>query len=82
VFPTPPEKPDPVPARVQFLEAQLRSQVLIDAAALKTLGEARALALQTALLTDSGIDPARVFLVANDKVKAQAGLVRVELSLQ
>jgi hypothetical protein len=82
VFPTPPEKPDPTPARVQFLEAQLRSQVLIDAAALKTLGEARALALQTALLTDSGIDPARVFLVANDKVKAQAGLVRVELSLQ
>ncbi len=81
VFPTP-QKPDPTPARVEFLEAELRSRVVLDAAALKTLAEARALAVQGALLADSGIDPARVFLVANDKVKAEAGLVRLELSLQ
>jgi hypothetical protein len=78
----PPQKPDPTPARVEFLETELRARVVLDAAALKTLGEGRALAVQRALLNDSGIDPKRVFLVANDKVKAQAGLVRVELSLQ
>jgi hypothetical protein len=77
-----PQKSDPTPARIEFLENELRAHVILDTAALKTLGEGRALALQSALLTDSEIDPARVFLVANEKVKAQGGLVRLELSLR
>jgi hypothetical protein len=38
--------------------------------------------VQQALLTDTQIDPARVFLVANDKAKKQDGAVRLELSLK
>ena len=38
--------------------------------------------LQDALLTGTQIDPARVFLVANDKAKNQDGAVRLELSLR
>ena len=49
---------------------------------LTALGQQRALALQRALLTDTGIDPARIFLVANDKAKEKDGAVRVELSLR
>ena len=48
----------------------------------KALGEQRAQALQQALLTDTQIDPARVFLVANDKAVAKDGAVRFELSLR
>jgi len=51
-------------------------------AELKALGQQRAMALQQALLTGTGIDPGRVFLVANGKAKLQAGLVRLELSLR
>jgi hypothetical protein len=39
------------------------------------------MAVQQALLTDTQLDPARVFLVVNDKAKNQDGKVRLELSL-
>jgi hypothetical protein len=77
-----PVKPEAVLAKVQFLESGLRAQITIDDADLKNLAEQRALALQQGLLSDGTIDPQRVFLVASDKVKAQDGLVRLELSLR
>ena len=49
---------------------------------LTALGQQRAMNLQQALLGDSQIDPARVFLVANDKAKNQDGRVRLELTLR
>jgi hypothetical protein len=40
------------------------------------------MAAQQALLTDTQVDPARVFLVVNDKAKNHDGKVRLELSLK
>ena len=51
-------------------------------AQMKALAQQRAESIQQALLTDTQIDPARVFLVANEKAKAQATAVRLELSLE
>ncbi len=77
-----PSKPEAIASKVEFLEAQLRAQIVVDDAALKNLAEQRALALQQSLLSDGTLDPARVFLVASDKIKSQDGLVRLELSLR
>jgi uncharacterized protein involved in outer membrane biogenesis len=60
----------------------LKSAIVIEPAALKELAEQRALRLQQALLANSGLDPERVFLVANAKIKQQDESVRLELSLQ
>jgi hypothetical protein len=77
------EKPaDAVQAKLAFLRSEVNGQIEVADADLKDLAEQRALALQQALLTDGALDPARVFLVASDKVKAENGAVRLELSLQ
>jgi hypothetical protein len=76
------QKPDLVAAKIEFLTAQLREHVVVDADRLTALGQQRALAVQRALLTDTGVDPARVFLVANDKAQAKDAAVRLELSLR
>ena len=47
-----------------------------------SLGTAAGRVVQQALLTDTQLDPARVFLVANDKAKNQDGKVRLELTLK
>ena len=49
---------------------------------LTALGQQRAMAVQQALLTNTQLDPARVFLAVNDKAKKQDGEVRLELSLR
>jgi hypothetical protein len=49
---------------------------------IKALAQRRAEAIQLVLLTDTQLDPARVFLVANDKAKAQEHDVRLELTLE
>jgi hypothetical protein len=54
----------------------------VSAADLTTLGLTRAQNLQRELLKDAQIDPERVFLVANDKAKAEGDKVRLELSLR
>jgi hypothetical protein len=60
----------------------LRERIVIGESDLTALGQQRAAAVQQALLTGTQVDPARVFLVANDKAKAQDGRVRLELSLK
>lgn len=75
-------QPEEIAARIAFLEAELRARIVVDDADLQSLAQQRALALQQALLTDTALDPARVFLVASGKIKSQDGLVRLELSLQ
>jgi Domain of Unknown Function (DUF748) len=75
-------KPESVAAKIDFLNGSLHERIVISESDLTALGEKRAMNLQDALLTGTQIDPARVFLVANDKAKNQDGAVRLELSLR
>ena len=75
-------KPDAEAAKLDFLKQALHEHIAIADSDLTALGQQRAMAVQQALLTDTQVDPARVFLVANDKAKNQDGKVRLELSLQ
>lgn len=76
------QKPDVTMARIGFLSTEILAHESVGDAELRALGEQRAQGLQQALLKDSQIDPARVFLVANDKASAKDGVVRLQLSLK
>ncbi len=69
-------------AEIEFLETTARANVTVPATAIGELSEARATAIQHALVDSSGLDPARVFLVRNGKVTAQDGKVRLQLELK
>jgi hypothetical protein len=75
-------KPDAIAAKSDFLSKELHDHISVGDADLKTLGQQRAVVVQQALLTETQVDPARVFLVANDKAKGQDGKVRLELTLK
>jgi hypothetical protein len=75
-------KPDLAAAKAEFLSKALHERIAISESDLTALGQQRAMAVQQQLLTGTQIDPARVFLVANDKAKNQDGKVRLELSLK
>ncbi|HXP63878.1 MAG TPA: DUF748 domain-containing protein [Steroidobacteraceae bacterium] len=75
-------KPEKVAAKKEFLSQEIRGHITVDESDLTALGQSRATNLQQALLTGTQLDPARVFLVANDKAKNQDGRVRLELSLR
>jgi hypothetical protein len=76
------QKPELASAKIDFLTQGIREHLVVGDADLNTLGQQRAMVLEQALLSDSQIDPARVFLVANDKASSKDGLVRLELSLR
>ena len=67
---------------IAFLRTQLLASIQVDDLELTELAKARAAAIQQILLTGTQIDPARVFLVANNKAKAQDRAVRLELTLE
>jgi hypothetical protein len=69
-------------AALAQLEAQAKARLAPQAADLERLAEARAAAVERALLTDTGLAAARVFLVRNDKVAAQDGRIRLELGME
>ena len=75
-------KPELAAAKADFLSQALHAHIVISDADLTALGQRRATAIQQALLTGTQVDPARVFLVANDKAKNQDGSVRLQLSLK
>jgi Domain of Unknown Function (DUF748) len=75
-------KPEIATAKSAFLMQGLHEHVAVADSDLAALGQQRAAAVQQALLTDTQVDPARVFLVANDKAKLQDGKVRLELTLK
>jgi Domain of Unknown Function (DUF748) len=75
-------KPETAAAKIEFLSHELHEHITIGDADLAALGQQRAMNLQQALLTDTQLDPGRIFLVANDKAKNQDGRVRLELSLR
>ncbi len=85
-FPPPAEAPKSASeaqlAQRTYLETQLKSRITVGDEELKVLAEQRAVALEKALLTDTGLDPQRVFLVANDKAAVHGGMARLELSLE
>jgi hypothetical protein len=76
------QKSELIAAKIEFLAGALRAHWTAGPDELKALGEQRSHALQQALLTDTGIEPERVFLVANDKASEKDGAVRLELSLR
>ena len=76
------QKPDLIAAKIDFLNTALRGHVTVGEEQLTALGQQRALTLQRALLTDTEIDPARIFLVVSDKAKPKNGAVGMELSLR
>jgi hypothetical protein len=75
-------KPELAAAKADFLKQALLEHIAVTDSDLTALGQQRAMAVQQALLADSQLDPARVFLVVNDKAKNQDGKVRLELSLK
>jgi len=75
-------KPDLAAAKADFLRQALREHIAVTEGDLTALGQQRAVAVQQALLTDTQVEPERVFLVVSDKGKNQDGRVRLELSLK
>jgi hypothetical protein len=75
-------KPELAAAKADFLKKALHEHIAVADSDLTVLGQQRAMAVQQALLTDTQVDPARVFLAVNDKAKNQDGRVRLELSLK
>ncbi|MEZ5564685.1 MAG: DUF748 domain-containing protein [Gammaproteobacteria bacterium] len=67
---------------ISALESALRSRINVDDATLFALARSRALAVQERLLTDTGIDPGRVFLTAPVEGKADQSGVILELGLR
>jgi hypothetical protein len=75
-------KPELAAAKAAFLSQALHEHMAVSDADLTALGQQRAAAVQQVLLTGTQLDPARVFLVVNDKAKNENGKVRLEMSLK
>ena len=75
-------KPELAAAKADYLSQALHEHLTVTDADLTQLGQQRAAAIQQVLLTDTQLDSARVFLVANDKAKNQDGKVRLEMALK
>jgi hypothetical protein len=69
-------------AAIEYLEKTARAGVAVPDSVLAKLAEERAVAIERALLTDSGLDPTRVFKVREGKVTASEGKVRFQLGLE
>lgn len=87
--PTPPEGSSPDArkaardaAAVGYLEQVARSTITVPEADLTALGQARALAIERALLASTGLDPGRVFTLRESNASASAGKVRLALALK
>lgn len=80
--PTYPDATKTEAQKADFLDAEVRKHIAVSDAELLELGQQRALSLQSALLSDTQLDPERVFLVQSDKAKVEGGEVRLEMSLR
>lgn len=91
-LPEPPAPPEGTPraeaaamrdaAAIAYLEQVARAGIVPQPAEFDALGQERAAAVQHALLTDTGLEPGRVFMIRNGKVSAKDGKVRFELGLK
>jgi hypothetical protein len=75
-------KPEVLAAKIAYLGNAIREHIVVSDGDLQTLGQQRAVALQSVLLADPQVVAERVFLVANDKAVAKDGAVELELTLQ
>ena len=71
---------DPAAQAIAWLEGELKGKISVAADDLDALGQARAAGVQAAILTGTGIDPGRVFLIAAKPLPA-AATVRMQLEL-
>ena len=69
-------------AALAYLQKEARSRLAATDADLDALAAARATTIQHALLTETGLAPARVFITKNGKVSPKDGKVRFEMTLQ
>ena len=69
-------------ATIAAWEREARARVTAPADAADKLAEARATAVETALLASSGLEPTRVFLVKNGTVTDDGGKVQLKLELK
>ncbi|MBS0395227.1 MAG: hypothetical protein JSR54_11410 [Proteobacteria bacterium] len=74
--------PDANAAAIAWLEGELKPRFVPGAADLDALAQARASAVQSALLDGTGIDPARVFVIKAAPLATSAGPVRMQLALK
>ncbi|MBP6876964.1 MAG: DUF748 domain-containing protein [Phenylobacterium sp.] len=79
--PEPPKTDGDKAAEIAWLEDKLRGRIAISDEDLRSLGKARAEAVQAALLGDGQINAARVFITAQSVAEAKGGPVRMTLSL-
>ncbi len=66
---------------IEFVRDVLMKHIQVSDQDLSDLAKARAAAIQQLLLANTQVDPARVFLVVNNKAAAQDKAVRLELTL-
>ena len=69
-------------AELEYLEQAARSGIAVSDLDLGKLGEARAVAVERALLAGGELEPARVFKVREGKVTDNEGKVRFQLGLE
>ena len=74
--------PDTLEAKIARVEQAVRERIEVSDDELYALGRVRAEAVQAKLLTDTGIDPGRVFLTSPADGKAENGSVIMELALR
>jgi hypothetical protein len=74
--------PDTLEARIARVEQAIRQRIQVSDDDLYALGRARAEAVQAILLTDTSVDPGRVFLTSPADGKTRDGLVTMELALR
>lgn len=77
------DKATAVDSQLAWLQDALLGQLKPDSAALGALGQQRAHAVQEALLSNSGLNPERVFMTAEHSSDAsEGGQVRMEMKLE
>jgi hypothetical protein len=69
-------------AAAEFLEGVLRDTVSVTDGELEQLAQARAAAIEAALLRAGELTASRVFLVRNDRMQVHEGRIRLQLDLK
>ncbi len=74
-------KLDPSAQAITWLEGELKGKISVGPDDLDSLAQARAAAVQAALLTGTGIDPGRVFVIGATPLPAAAAAAAIRMQL-
>ncbi len=69
-------------AAIEYLQKTAHDAIVVKDEELAALGQARAISIQRALLTDTGLEPTRVFLTREGNISTHDGKIRFELGLK